>query len=48
MIEKDKIIEELSTINQLKHSEIEKLDELVKNFEELFGHYQEEVITLFI
>jgi len=46
MIEKDKIIEELGSINQLKQSEIMKLDELVKNFEELFGHYQEEVIIM--
>ena len=43
MVEKDKVIEELSQINQIKHEEIQKLDEMVKNFEELFGHYQEEV-----
>lgn len=43
MTEKDKIIEELSALNQLKHDEIQKLDELIKNFDELFGHYKEEV-----
>ena len=48
MIEKDKIIEELGAINNLKQSEIQKLDELVKNFEELFGHYQEEVRDLWL
>lgn len=47
MLEQDKVIEELSNINQLKHNEIQKLDELIKNFEELFGHYQEEVTFIY-
>lgn len=43
LVEKDKVIEELSNYNQLKQDEIMKLNELVKNFDELFSHYQEEV-----